>query len=187
MNITRRETSFSGHLFQLVEGDITLESTETIVNPANSALQHGGGLARIIANRGGPRIQKESNDWVRKHGPVSHAEPAVTSGGNLHFRYIIHAVGPVWSGNPSDPLNLALAVTGSLQTASQLGLASISIPAISTGIFGYPKSQAARVIFDAVERFFRENPDSGLVTVRLVLFDQPTLLAFLSEWDVPRL
>lgn len=183
MNTILRETTFSGYLFQIVAGDITAETTQAIVNPANAALQHGGGLARLISKKGGPRIQKESDDWVRAHGPVGHADPAYTSAGELDFKYIFHAVGPVWSNHASDSAKLSDAVYGSLKKAGELGLTSLSLPAISTGIFGYPKDQAARITFETVERFFRDNPETRLQTVRLVLFDQPTLDAFLAEWD----
>lgn len=183
MNTILRETRFSNHLFQIVFGDITKETTDAIVNPANAALQHGGGLARIILNGGGPLIQQESDDWVRQYGPVSCAKPAYTSAGKLPFRYVIHAVGPVWSNHPDDPVHLAEAVHGSLAVAVELGLSSLSLPAISTGLFGYPKDQAAVILFDAVQWFFRNTHQPSLNQVRLVLFDQPTQDAFLHEWD----
>jgi len=134
----------SGQIFQLVQGDITAETTDAIVNAANRALRHGAGVAGAILRRGGEVIQQESDAWVREHGPVSHAEPAWTSGGALPCRYVIHAVGPVWgdaqkpgAGGDEDA-KLAAAVTGSLSVAESLGLKSISLPAISTGVFGFP-------------------------------------------------
>ena len=183
MNTVLRERTLpSGAVFQLVQGDITRETVDAIVNAANARLQHGGGVAGVIARRGGPVIQRESNAWVREHGPVRHAEPAYTSAGDLPCRYVIHAVGPVW-GSGDEDRKLAAAVQGSLRRAEELGLQSIALPAISTGIFGFPKARAAGVILRAVEAHFRAHPDSGLRTVRLVLYDRPTLDAFLRVWE----
>ena len=83
----------SGAEFQIVQGDITQEAVDAIVNAANSHLQHGGGVAGVIVRQGGQAIQQESDAWVRAHGPVSHTEPAYTSAGRLPCKYVIHAVG----------------------------------------------------------------------------------------------
>jgi O-acetyl-ADP-ribose deacetylase (regulator of RNase III) len=182
MNTVLREKDCSGRLLQLVQGDITAEAVDAIVNAANAALQHGGGVAGVIARRGGPSIQRESDEWVRKHGLVSHDQPAVTGAGSLPCRYVIHAVGPIW-GQGDEDRKLADAVRGALTVASALELASLSLPAISTGIFGYPKERAAPLMFSVIEAFFAARPDSSLRQVRLVLFDQPTLDVFLSAWD----
>lgn len=186
MTLILRETRFpSKQTLQLVQGDLTTETVDAIVNAANSRLQHGGGVAGMIVRRGGYEIQAESDSWVREHGPVSHAEPAYTGGGHLPCRYIIHAVGPVW-GEGNEDNKLASAVTGSLRLADRLGLNSIAFPAISTGIFGFPKERAAGVIFSAIEGFFAQQPSSGLQIVRLILFDQPTVDAFTKTWDAPK-
>jgi O-acetyl-ADP-ribose deacetylase len=188
-NVLSEQTFPSGQILQIVQGDITAEAVDAIVNAANSHLQHGGGVAGVIAQRGGAAIQRESDEWVQTHGPVSHAAPAWTSGGSLPARYVIHAVGPVWSGGDEargersrSDANLAAAVDGSLRLADQLKLASISLPAISTGIFGFPKERAAGLMFTAIEGYFVEQPASGIKSVRLVLFDQPTLEAFQKVW-----
>jgi O-acetyl-ADP-ribose deacetylase (regulator of RNase III) len=178
-----REKRFpSGQTLQIVQGDLTAEVVDAIVNAANSHLQHGGGVAGIIVGRGGYEIQAESDAWVREHGPVSHAEPAYTRAGRLLCRYVIHAVGPVW-GEGDEDRKLDAAVTGSLALAERLGVKSIAFPAISTGIFGFPKEQAAGVIFSAITNFFAHQSSSGLQIVRLALFDQPTIEAFLKVWD----
>ena len=91
-----RDHQLGDRTLRLVQGDITERDTDAIVNAANSFLQHGGGVAGAISRRGGLVIQRESDAWVSEHGPVSHAEPAVTWGGSLPCRYVIHAVGPVW-------------------------------------------------------------------------------------------
>lgn len=182
MNTILRERDFSGHLFQLVQGDITTETVDAIVNAANSSLRHGGGVARAISERGGESIQRESDAWVKKNGPVSYNEPAVTGAGNLPCQIVIHAVGPVW-GEGDEEAKLADAVLGVLALATRRGLSSLSLPAISTGIFGFPKELAARIIFSTIEAFFTSQADSPLKQVRLVLFDQPTLDVFLTAWD----
>jgi len=170
----------AGQTIQIVQGDITTEEVDAIVNAANEFLQHGGGVARTISNKGGSAIQKESNAWVSQHGRVSHASPAWTSGGQLPAKYVIHAVGPVW-GDGDEDNKLESAVTGSLRVADELKCSSIALPAISTGIFGFPKNRAAGIIFSAIEKYFLEN-SSSLETVKLALYDQPTVDVFVRAW-----
>ena len=170
----------SGQILQLVRGDITAETTDAIVNAANKYLQHGAGVAGAIVRRGGPNIQVESDVWVQTHGLVSHAEPAWTSGGNLPCRFVIHAVGPVW-GDGDEDAKLAASVSGSLRVADELGLESIALPAISTGIFGFPKERAAQVILTTIREYFAGN-NSGLRLVRLVLYEAGAITAFRKAW-----
>jgi O-acetyl-ADP-ribose deacetylase (regulator of RNase III) len=168
-------------IIQIVQGDITTEDVDAIVNAANEHLQHGGGVAWAISKKGGPTIQKESDDWIRQHGPVSHSHPAWTLGGLLPAKYVVHAVGPVW-GDGDEDNKLADAVTGSLRVADELKLTSIAMPAISTGIFGFPKERAAKIIFSTIEKYFDSNI-SSLKVVKLVLFDQPTVDVFIKSWQ----
>ena len=167
----------SGQTLQLVQGDITAETTDAIVNAANERLQHGAGVAGAILRRGGPDIQRESDEWVKTHGPISHAAPAWTSGGTLPCRYVIHAVGPVW-GDGDEDAKLRATVTGSLRLADELRVKSISVPAISTGIFGFPKERAADIILKSIQEYFGGKADSGIKLVRLVLYDQATIPPF---------
>jgi O-acetyl-ADP-ribose deacetylase (regulator of RNase III) len=190
----------SGQILQIVQGDITVEKTDAIVNAANKDLMHEAGVAGAILRRGGPVIQQESDAWVQNHGPVSHTEPAWTSGGNLNCRFVIHAVGPVWgdtqrtgagtqrtgagtrkacTGEDED-VKLAAAVSGALRVADELGLGSIAFPAISTGIYGFPKERAAGVMFKSIREYFFE--PSGLKLVRLVLYDSSTITIFEKVW-----
>lgn len=173
---------FNSQKVQLVQGDITTEEVDAVVNAANEYLQHGGGVARTISQKGGSAIQRESDAWVRQHGSVSHADPAWTSGGRLPAKYVIHAVGPVWGGGDEDA-KLESAVTGSLRVADELKCASIALPAISTGIFGFPKDRAAGILFSAIDEYCAANPSSSLKTIKLVLFDQPTVDAFRRAWQ----
>jgi O-acetyl-ADP-ribose deacetylase len=171
----------SGQTLQLVQGDITAEATDAVVNAANRYLKHGAGVAGAILRGGGPTIQRESDAWVNAHGLVSHAAPAWTSGGNLTARFVIHAVGPVW-GEGEETQKLSAAITGSLKLADELGLASIALPAISTGIFGFPLDLAAQVICAAVQDYVK-NKKTGLKMIKLVIFDAPALEVFEKAWD----
>ncbi len=183
MNRVLRKTLLtSGQVVQIVQGDLTEEPVDAIVNAANAHLQHGAGVAGAIVRRGGSIIQAESETWVHQHGLVKHDRPAYTGAGKLPCRYVIHAVGPIW-GEGEEDAKLAACVQGSLKLADQLSLASIAFPAISTGIFGFPKSRAAKVFLSAIQDYFFHNPASGLKQVRLTLFDPPTVEAFLQEWE----
>lgn len=172
----------SNQAIQIVQGDITIEGVDAIVNAANEHLQHGGGVARTISKQGGPAIQKESDAWVREHGRVSHANPAWTSGGRLPAKYVIHAVGPVW-GDGDEDNKLEVAVKSSLRVADELQCSSVALPAISTGIYGFPKDRAAGIIFSAIEQYFANNLSSGLKTIKLVLYDQSAVDDFLKSWQ----
>jgi len=167
---------------RLVQGDITQENVDAIVNAANQQLQHGGGVAAAISRAGGPQIQQESDEWIEEHGHVTHANPAFTTAGNLPCKYVIHAVGPRW-GTGDEDRKLEDAVTGSLRLANDLGAQSLSLPALSTGIFGFPKKRAAQVILRAIESYAANHHQQGVKEVRLVLFDQPTVDAFSAVWD----
>jgi O-acetyl-ADP-ribose deacetylase len=173
----------TGQSLQIVQGDITTEEVDAIVNAANEYLQHGGGVAWAISRRGGDVIQDESDKWVKQHGPVSHAHPAWTSGGALPAKYIIHAVGPVW-GDGDEDKKLADAISGFLRVADELKLLSIAMPAISTGIFGFPKERAAGIIFSVINKYFIETKNSSIQIVRIVLFDDATIQPFLKVWGI---
>ena len=172
----------SGQTIQIVQGVIATEEVDAIVNAANEYLQHGGGVARTISKQGGPAIQKESDAWVRAHGRVAHEHPAWTSGGHLPAKYVIHAVGPIW-GDGEEDNKLAAAVTGSLYVADELMCSSLALPAISTGIYGFPKDRAAGILFAAIEKYFVDHSSSGLKIIKLVLYDQPTVDIFLQSWQ----
>ena len=183
MNTIVREERISPLVrFEIVQGDITQELVDAVVNAANAQLQHGGGVAAVIARAGGPEIQAESWVWIKQHGPVTHTEPAYTTAGNLPCQYIIHAVGPIWGSGDEDD-KLAAAVTGSFQRAEELDLHSLALPAISCGIYGFPEKRAARVIFKAIKNFVAQNRETSLALVRLVLYGDATMRAFLEVWD----
>ncbi|MCX7894718.1 MAG: macro domain-containing protein, partial [Thermoanaerobaculum sp.] len=125
----------------VVQGDITEEAVDAVVNAANSQLLHGGGIAGAIVRKGGLSIQEACEPLA----PVPAGEAVVTHGGNLPCRWVIHAVGPQW-GEGEEERKLRSAVRRSLEEADKLGALSLAMPAISTGIFGYPKGPGCRVI-----------------------------------------
>lgn len=166
----------SGQMVAVCQGDLTAETTDAIVNAANEHLRHGGGVAGAIVRRGGASIQAESDAWLRQHGSVQTGQVAVTGAGNLACKYVIHAVGPVWhGGTQNEDTHLDSAVTNSLRQAAELQLQSIALPAISSGIFGFPKERCAALIVAAVERFCSEQPQSSLRTIKLTNIDDETV------------
>lgn len=182
MNVVKKSYEFSPfHRLEIVHGDLTEEPVDAIVNAANSHLAHGAGVAGAIVRRGGIQIQRESDEWVRRYGPVSHSEPAYTSGGNLPYRFIIHAVGPIW-GEGDEERKLAAAIFGSLRLADRLGVTSLAFPPISTGIFGFPKERAAPIFYNTIQQYFAEHSATTLRLVRLCIIDVPTLEVFLNEF-----
>ncbi len=153
------EKRINGIALELIEGDITTLDVAAIVNAANERLAHGGGVAGAISRKGGPAIQQESDAWVREHGQVPTGSAAITSGGDLKADHVIHTVGPVYGSTPAAPELLAQAVGSSLRLADEHGLKSVALPAISTGIFGYPMAEAAEVMVAAASDYLRGETD----------------------------
>jgi len=172
----------SGQTIRIVQGDLTEERVDAIVNAANEHLAHGGGVASAIVRKGGRVIQEESTAWVRDHGPVRTGTAAMTGAGRLPSSKVIHAVGPVWRGGKSgEEEDLTSAVQSALALASEHKLVSISLPAISSGIFGFPKKLCAQVILKAVGEFFQRHPDASVQEVNLVNIDHHTSDIFRRE------
>jgi len=152
----------------LVQGDITQESVDAIVNAANSSLMGGGGVDGAIHARGGPAIIEECRRL------------RATTGGKLDARWVIHTVGPVYSKNEDRSSLLASCHTESLRVADELGARTVAFPAISTGVYGYPLDAAAVVAVRAVR-----DATSNVDDVRFVLFDEPAYEAFARALDAP--
>lgn len=171
----------AGQIIRVVRGDLTEEQVDAIVNAANEHLAHGGGVAGAIVRRGGYSIQEESDRWVRKHGPVRTGTAAITGAGNLPCRYVIHAVGPVWQARGDEPALLSSAVRSALLLAAERGLRSVSMPGISSGIFGFPKPLCAEVMLSTVQEFLTMNPESSVKEVNLCNIDQHTANIFAEE------
>jgi O-acetyl-ADP-ribose deacetylase (regulator of RNase III) len=157
---------------ELVQGDITDLATDAIVNAANESLQMGGGVAGAIRRRGGPAIQRECDDI----GGTPVGTAVLTTGGNLKARYVIHAVGPQW-GEGDEDAKLTNAVHNALKLANSKRLRSVAFPAISTGIFGFPKERAADIILSTTLDFVRESKTS-LRRIVFCLFDPTSYSIF---------
>ena len=182
---TKSEYSFhfpSGILLEIMVGDITNMEVDAIVNAANSQLRHAGGLAAAIVRHGGETINTESREWIRKHGPVAHDQPAYTSGGHLPSCYVIHAVGPVW-GEGDEDHRLEAAVLGSLNLGNKLNLKSIALPAISTGIFGFPVVRATKIFARTIVSYLAESRPITLSCIKIVLYDQQTCQVFIDAFN----
>ncbi len=171
-----------GLVIRLVHGDITQSQAEAIVNAANAQLHHGGGVAAAIAHAGGPTIQSESDDWRRENGPITHDSPALTSAGDMPCRHVIHAVGPVW-GEGDEVRKLSTTIQSALGMADAHAIKSLALPAISTGIFGFPKQLGAQVILDALEDYAEQHPDTSLEWVAITLIDEPSVRIFKEAFD----
>ncbi len=168
MNVTVNKATLS-----LVQGDITKETTDALVNAANPGLRGGGGVDGAIHRAGGPAIMEA----CRKIGYCPTGQAVVTTGGNLKARYVIHTVGPVYRGGTrGEAALLRSAYRESLERASERGLKSLSFPAISMGVYGYPPEEGARIALGTVMDFLREK--EGIEEVRFVLFDDKTYEVF---------
>ncbi|HZE22059.1 MAG TPA: O-acetyl-ADP-ribose deacetylase [Desulfobaccales bacterium] len=155
-------------ILELVEGDITQQDTDAIVNAANKYLRPGGGVDGAIHRAGGPEIEAE----CRQLGGCPTGEARITTGGNLKARYVIHTVGPIYKdGVHGEPELLASCYRESLKLASARGLQSLAFPSISTGVYGYPMADAARVALATVKEYLTHHPE--IERVRFVLFGRP--------------
>ncbi|MBI4823427.1 MAG: macro domain-containing protein [Nitrospirae bacterium] len=163
---------------RLIQADITERDVDAIVNAANSSLQHGGGVAGAIVRKGGDIIQAESD----KIGFTPVGTAVITTGGKLKARYVIHAVGPRM-GEGDEDNKLKSAVISTLSLASEKGLKSISMPAISSGIFGFPKDRCAGILVTESYKYLKENPNSSLDVVEFCVFDDATSGHFKREFE----
>ena len=179
----KRSITFPSEItLEIHAGDITRMDTDVIVNAANKNLAHGGGVAAAIVKHGGQIIQEESRKWVEVHGPINHGQPAFTSAGKINCKFIIHAVGPIW-GEGNEDIKLMQAIHGSLVLANDLQAKSISFPAISTGIFGFPTDRAADIFMEEISAYSNNNPGQSIQKIILVLFNAKTLSTFIISFD----
>jgi len=160
---------------EILRGDLTEMDTDAIVNAANNDLQLGGGVAGAIRRKGGPKIQSECNEV----GPVPVGGAAITSGGNLKARFVIHAAS-MQLGGLTTAHSLRSSTAHSLRIAAQKGLKTIAFPAVGTGIAGFPMRECAEIMLREVAKHF-EGPTS-LEKVYFVLFHDDALAAFESVW-----
>lgn len=177
------EVKINRGILSLVEGDITKQDTEAIVNAANKSLRGGGGVDGAIHRAGGPKILEE----CIKMGGCETGEAVITTGGNLKARYVIHTVGPIYrDGQHGEPELLEKAYRNSLKLASSKGIKTIAFPSISTGAYGYPMEEAAEIALKTAINYLKEHTDIELI--RFVLFGEKTYEVYkkvLKKFDMP--
>lgn len=169
------ETRIGRTVLELAKGDITELHVDCIVNAANSELELGVGVAGAMRRKGGPQVQEECDKIIAERGRIPTGEAAITKGGKLKAKYVIHAVGPIY-GEGGEDRKLRNATVNSLRLADQQGLRSIAFPAVSTGYFGLPKQRCAEVMIPAAISYLKKG--SNLERVIFCLYDQETLDTF---------
>ena len=170
------EERINDHVLKIIKGDLTELEVEAIVNAANAQLILGGGVAGAIRAKGGAAIQEECDQI----GPIQVGGAAITTGGNLKARKVIHAVGPRW-GEGDEEAKLANAVKASLKLADENDLKTIAFPAISTGIFGFPVERAAGIILQTIKGYLEG--ETGLEEVTVCLFGEESFQVFAQAWE----
>jgi O-acetyl-ADP-ribose deacetylase (regulator of RNase III) len=171
-----------GDRIRVETGDITRLSVDVIVNAANSGLMGGGGVDGAIHQAGGPAILEACRLIRRDRYPdgLPTGEAVETTAGSLSARHVIHTVGPVWHGGSSgEPEALASCYRTSLTLAARLGARSIAFPAISTGVYGYPRAEAARVVRDTLAAYCAQNDAPR--SIILVFYSRDDARLFLAE------
>jgi putative ATPase len=180
-SVVLAEMAFAGgRVFQAVQGDLLAEPVDAIVNAANETLAHGGGVAGIISRAAGPALQEESDRIVRERGPVETGSAAATGAGKLPFKAVIHAVGPRL-GDGEEEAKLVRALLAAFAIAEERGFASLSFPAVSSGIFAVPVETCARAYLVAVRKWFEREPARRLARIRLCMRDRPIIGAVLAQ------
>ena len=166
----------------LIQGDITRQATDAIVNAANSSLMGGGGVDGAIHRAGGPAILEECKKIAARQGRLPTGKAVITTGGDLKARHVIHTVGPIWHGGDRGEADLlASAYKESLTLAVTSGLKTVSFPSISTGAYGYPVDSAAEVALQTVVKFLEKK--TPLQEVVFVLFDNRTCEVYIEELE----
>ncbi len=164
------EKMVEGTLLRLVKGDITERPVDAVVNAANEHLQHGGGVAGAIVRKGGAVIQEESD----RIGFTAVGTAVITTAGRLPAKFVIHTVGPRM-GEGDEDRKFRSAVRSVLSLAAEKNFESISMPAISAGIFGFPKDRCAAILVQESVRFLRERPGTSLKIIEFCIYDDTTL------------
>jgi O-acetyl-ADP-ribose deacetylase (regulator of RNase III) len=164
-------------VIRLIKGDITEQNVDVVVNSANSFLKHGGGVAGAIVRKGGDIIQIESD----RIGFVPVGSSVITTSGKLPCTAIIHTVGPKM-GEGNEDFKLSQSINSSLSLASEKGYTSISIPAISSGIFGFPKDRCADILLDESSKFLTNN-NTTLQLIEFCIIDDETLFHFKMKFE----
>ncbi len=173
----------NGITVEAVRGDITREQADVIVNAANSSLLGGGGVDGAIHRAGGPAILEDCYRIRDRQGGCPTGEAVITTAGNLTAQYVIHTVGPVWNGGDQlEPDLLRNCYIHCLQLADEHQLTSIAFPNISTGIYGYPKREAAEIAVNVVLQYAKAHSGS-LTHIRFVCFDEDNLALYEKQLE----
>lgn len=164
-------------ILHIIQGDITTQNSDAIVNAANSSLMGGGGVDGAIHRAGGPAILAECKQIVANQGRLPTGQAVITTAGNMPSKYVIHTVGPVYKdGNSNEAVQLAAAYQNCLILGSEKKLQSLCFPSISTGVYAYPVEKAAKIALNTIIEFSRQNDQ--IKTIRFVLFDDRTFSAY---------
>lgn len=173
----RRKTLQCGTVFEVLRGDITTERVDAIVNAANCRLAGGGGVDGAIHRAGGPEILAQ----CQKLGGCPTGYAAITTAGRLPAKWVIHAVGPIYTGLPDDPKLLASAYRKSLEKAAQKQAESVAFPSISTGAYGYPIELACPLALETCALFVKDHPE--IKTVRFVVFSDSDFAVYVRNLE----
>jgi len=157
-------------MLEIIRGDITKVKADAVVNAANRSLMGGGGVDGAIHRAGGPQILEECKKIVATRGPCATGDAVITKAGKLPAKFVIHTVGPVWQGGMNREADkLSACYANSLRLANENGCRTVAFPNISTGVYGYPKKEAAKIAVETVSAFLSHNP--GIDKVILVCVD----------------
>ena len=167
----RARAHLGGGVLVALAGDLTAQEVDAVVNAANEQLAHGGGVAAALARAGGPEVQRESDAWLAEHGPLGPGQAAVTTAGAMPARMIVHVVGPRYREQQDNEGLLRQAVHAALDAAAAHDATSVALPAISTGVFGYPAEEAGPIIAAACADWLAAH-EGAMREIRLVALDE---------------
>ena len=173
-----------GSVVSVVHGDLTQQQVDVVVNAANETLAHGGGVAAALVRAGGAVVQEDSHRWVHEHGPLLAETAAITTAGSMPAHHVVHVVGPRYREGQDNEAMLRAAVTAALDASSGIDARSVAFPAISAGIFGYPRAAATAVIGSEVMAWLDRKP-ATIDEVRLVALDLGTCEDFIVSLGGP--
>lgn len=160
-----------GNKIEVIKGDITQVKADAIVNAANSSLMGGGGVDGAIHRAGGPAILRECKEIVARQGGCKTGEAVITTAGDLQAKYVIHTVGPVWNGgNHDERRKLANCYLNALRLAAEYNCKTIAFPNISTGVYHFPKEEAAKISVENIQAFLSQN--NSIEKIIIVCFDE---------------
>ncbi len=167
-----RELTLGRTQLTIEMGDITIKATDAIVNAANVRLSHGGGVAKAISDKGGPGIQKLSDEYIRLNGQLATADAVILSGCELRCKWVIHAVGPIYKEEKEPNLLLSQCVKNILIIAEESRIQTLAIPAISSGIYGFPLKDCAEIMLETIKKYFEDVRESCIKHVFIVIHQE---------------